>query len=109
MLRIPHCLDNRLIGGGKVVSPTHPPHFIILMFLVFISVRNIIVYETFIITSVTAVLLFYFTPMLHNKEGKKGEKEERIILYSPLVEALYYKLEGRGFDSRCRNFFFQLT
>jgi hypothetical protein len=27
MLRIPLCLDNRLIDGGKVVSPTHPPHF----------------------------------------------------------------------------------
>jgi hypothetical protein len=27
MLRIPHCLDNRLINGGKVVSLTHPPHF----------------------------------------------------------------------------------
>jgi hypothetical protein len=27
MLRIPHCLDNRLIDGGKVVSLTHPPHF----------------------------------------------------------------------------------
>jgi hypothetical protein len=27
MLRIPHCLDNRLRDGGKVVSPTHPPHF----------------------------------------------------------------------------------
>jgi hypothetical protein len=27
MLRIPHCLDNRLIDGGKVVSPTHQPHF----------------------------------------------------------------------------------
>jgi hypothetical protein len=27
MLRIPHCLDNRLIDGGKAVSPTHPPHF----------------------------------------------------------------------------------
>jgi hypothetical protein len=26
MLRIPHCLDNRLTDGGKVVSPTHPPH-----------------------------------------------------------------------------------
>jgi hypothetical protein len=25
MLRIPHCLDNRLIDGGKVVSPTHRP------------------------------------------------------------------------------------
>jgi hypothetical protein len=23
MLRIPHCLDNRLRDGGKVVSPTH--------------------------------------------------------------------------------------
>jgi hypothetical protein len=23
MLRIPHCLDNRLTDGGKVVSPTH--------------------------------------------------------------------------------------
>jgi hypothetical protein len=27
MLRISHCLDNRLIDSGKVVSPTHPPHF----------------------------------------------------------------------------------
>jgi hypothetical protein len=27
MLRIPHCLDNRLTDGGKVVSPRHPPHF----------------------------------------------------------------------------------
>jgi hypothetical protein len=27
MLRIPHCLDNRLTDGGKVVGPTHPPHF----------------------------------------------------------------------------------
>jgi hypothetical protein len=24
---IPHCLDNRLIDGGKVVSPTHRPLF----------------------------------------------------------------------------------
>jgi hypothetical protein len=28
MLRIPHCLDNRLIDGGKVVSLMHRPHFI---------------------------------------------------------------------------------
>jgi hypothetical protein len=27
MLRISHCLDNRFIDGGKVVSPTHQPHF----------------------------------------------------------------------------------
>jgi hypothetical protein len=27
MLRIPHCLDNRLTDGGKDVSPTHLPHF----------------------------------------------------------------------------------
>jgi hypothetical protein len=27
MLRIPCCLDNRLTDGGKVVSPTHRPHF----------------------------------------------------------------------------------
>jgi hypothetical protein len=25
MLRITHCIDNRLIHGGKVVSPTHRP------------------------------------------------------------------------------------
>jgi hypothetical protein len=25
MLRIPHCLDNRLRDGGKAVSPTHQP------------------------------------------------------------------------------------
>jgi hypothetical protein len=27
MLKIPHCLDNRLTYGGKAVSPTHWPHF----------------------------------------------------------------------------------
>jgi hypothetical protein len=27
MLRIPHCLDNRLLDGGNIVSPTHQPHF----------------------------------------------------------------------------------
>jgi hypothetical protein len=27
MLSIPRCLDNWLTDGGKVVSPTHPPHF----------------------------------------------------------------------------------
>jgi hypothetical protein len=27
MLRIPHCLDNRLTDGGKAVSPTHRMHF----------------------------------------------------------------------------------
>jgi hypothetical protein len=27
MLRIPHFLDNQLTDGGKVVSPTHRPHF----------------------------------------------------------------------------------
>jgi hypothetical protein len=45
MLRIPHCVDNRLTDGGKVVSPTHRPHFtpqkhIFLMFPVLISVRG---------------------------------------------------------------------
>jgi hypothetical protein len=27
MLRIPHCLDNRLTDGGKAVNPMHRPHF----------------------------------------------------------------------------------
>jgi hypothetical protein len=27
MLRIPHCLDNRLTDDDKFVSPTYPPHF----------------------------------------------------------------------------------
>jgi hypothetical protein len=27
ILRVPRCLDNRLTDGGKVVSPTHRPHF----------------------------------------------------------------------------------
>jgi hypothetical protein len=27
MLRIPHCVDNRLIDSGKAVSLTHPPQF----------------------------------------------------------------------------------
>jgi hypothetical protein len=27
MLRISHCLDNRLTDFGEVVSATHPPHF----------------------------------------------------------------------------------
>jgi hypothetical protein len=30
ILRIPHCLDNRLTDGGEVVSPTHPPHSFLL-------------------------------------------------------------------------------
>jgi hypothetical protein len=46
MLKIPHCLDNLLIDGGKVVSPTLRPHFtpqkheFFLMFPVLISVRG---------------------------------------------------------------------
>jgi hypothetical protein len=44
MLRFSHCLDNRLIDGGKVVSPTHRSHFILqklfLIFPVLISVRG---------------------------------------------------------------------
>jgi hypothetical protein len=41
---LPHCLDNRLTDGSKVVSPTHPPHFTpqkhyYFIFLVFISVN----------------------------------------------------------------------
>jgi hypothetical protein len=41
MLRIPRCLDNRLIDGGKVVSPTHRPHSPeTFFFLVLISVRG---------------------------------------------------------------------
>jgi hypothetical protein len=46
ILRIPHCLDNQLTDGGKVVSPTHPPrftpqeHYYFFMFLVLISVRG---------------------------------------------------------------------
>jgi hypothetical protein len=45
MLRIPHCLDSRLIDGGEVVSLTHRPrstaqkHFFLLL-LVLISVRG---------------------------------------------------------------------
>jgi hypothetical protein len=43
MLRIPHCLDNRLTDGGKVVSPTRrqlsTPRNIFLL-LVLISVRG---------------------------------------------------------------------
>jgi hypothetical protein len=44
MLRIPHCLDNRLINGGKGVSPRTRRtllhrNIIIFMFLVLISVK----------------------------------------------------------------------
>jgi hypothetical protein len=27
IIRIPHCLDNRLRNGGTFVSPTHLPHY----------------------------------------------------------------------------------
>jgi hypothetical protein len=27
MLRMPHCVDNRLAGGGKVLSSTNRPRF----------------------------------------------------------------------------------
>jgi hypothetical protein len=43
MLRIPPCLDSRLTDGGKIVSPTHQPHFthaLFFMLLVPISVRG---------------------------------------------------------------------
>jgi hypothetical protein len=45
MLSVPHCLDNRLTDGGKVVSPMHrrtllPRNVIIFMFLVLISGRG---------------------------------------------------------------------
>jgi hypothetical protein len=46
MLRIPHYLNNQLIDGGKVVSPTHQPHFtpqkhyFFFMFPVLISVDS---------------------------------------------------------------------
>jgi hypothetical protein len=44
MLRIPLCLDNRLTGGGKVVSPVRRPSSnprnIIFMLLLLISVRG---------------------------------------------------------------------
>jgi hypothetical protein len=45
MLRIPHCLDNRLTDGGKVVSPTlrpllYSPETLFFMLLVLISVRG---------------------------------------------------------------------
>jgi hypothetical protein len=46
ILRNPHYLDSWLIDGGKVVSPTHQPHFapqkhfFFLMFPVLISVRG---------------------------------------------------------------------
>jgi hypothetical protein len=40
--RLQHCLDNWLIDGGKVVSPTHftPRKDFFLMFPVLISVRG---------------------------------------------------------------------
>jgi hypothetical protein len=45
MLRIPHCLHNRILDGGKVVSPIHRPHFtpqksFFFMFPSLISVRG---------------------------------------------------------------------
>jgi hypothetical protein len=44
MLWIPHCLDNRLTDGGKVVSLKRRPHFIpqniIFLLLVLIFVRG---------------------------------------------------------------------
>jgi hypothetical protein len=37
MLRIPNCLDNRLIDGGNVVSPMHPAHMTSLIWILFLS------------------------------------------------------------------------
>jgi hypothetical protein len=43
ILRIPHCLDNRLTDGGKVVSPTHRPrstlqkHLFLLLVLISVT------------------------------------------------------------------------
>jgi hypothetical protein len=45
MLRIPHCLDNRLTDGGKVVSLRHRPRYTnqkrtFILLLALISVRG---------------------------------------------------------------------
>jgi hypothetical protein len=40
MLRIPHCLDNRLTDGGKAVSLTHRPIFNPGRLLVLVSLRG---------------------------------------------------------------------
>jgi hypothetical protein len=39
MLRIPHCVDNRILDGGKVVSRVPLSRNIIFLLLVFISVK----------------------------------------------------------------------
>jgi hypothetical protein len=45
MLRIQHCLDNRLTDSGKVVSPTHRPQFTsqkhYFLLLVLVSVKRL--------------------------------------------------------------------
>jgi hypothetical protein len=46
MLRVPHCLDNWLVDGSKVVSPMHwrailPRNIIIFVFPVLISVNRL--------------------------------------------------------------------
>jgi hypothetical protein len=43
MLRIPHCLDNRLRDGVKVVSPTHTPHLLPRNIIIIIIIKIIII------------------------------------------------------------------
>jgi hypothetical protein len=42
MLRIPHCLDNRLIDGGKAVSLTHPPHFLPNLIIISRDIESVV-------------------------------------------------------------------
>jgi hypothetical protein len=75
MLGIPHCLDNRLIDGGKVVSPTHRPHFTAQKDN-FFNVSGI-----------------HFYSRLSKPEGLGTSKIS-------VVETIGYKLEGRKFKTR---------
>jgi hypothetical protein len=44
MLRVPHCLDNQLTDGGKVVSPTHRLFVLCVCIYIYIYTTQIYIY-----------------------------------------------------------------
>jgi hypothetical protein len=87
MLKIPHCLDNRLTDGGEVVSLTHrsrsTPHKDVYLSLAFISVRgrvnpapsSSLTLHTPLFTTATSLIKLWLT----NPGGSRSKPCRRVL------------------------------